>query len=191
MVRSTRRDRGGARPDPRLLIGMVLVAGSALGVWALVEALDDATDVLVAAETLTPGSRIESAGLRVESEGLVVVRTVREGELIPTASVADDDAAGLTTVVVPSRGPLAGEVRTGALVDVWSAAELERGVVEPPVVLVSGAEVAAVVEADGMMASAGPSVELLIPREKTAAMLEALASGDAIDLVPARLPGGD
>jgi hypothetical protein len=58
-------------------------------------------------------------------------------------------------------------------------------------VLVSGAEVAAVVEADGMMASAGPSVELLIPREKTAAMLEALASGDAIDLVPARPAGGD
>lgn len=207
MVRRTRRDRGGARPDPRLVIGIVLVAGSALGVWALVEALDDTTEVLVASETLTPGSRIESAGLRVESvrlgalvggyvrpadvpdEGLVVVRTVRAGELVPAGSVADRDTAGLTTVVVPARGPLAGDVRPGALVDVWSAAELERGAVEPPVVLVSGAEVAAVVEADGMMSSAGPSVELLIPREKTAAMLEALASGDAIDLVPARLPG--
>ena len=209
MVRSTRRDRGGARPDPRLVIGIALVAGSALGVWALVEALDDTTEVLVAAETLTPGSRIEPSGLRVESvrlgalaggyvlpadvpdEGLVVVRTVRAGELVPIASVAEDDTAGLTTVVVQSRGPLAGEVRPGALVDVWSAAELERGAVEPPAVLVSGAEVGAVVEADGMMASAGPSVELLIPREKTAAMLEALASGDAIDLVPARPAGGD
>ena len=37
---------------------------------------------------------------------------------------------------------------------------------------------------------AGPSVELLIPREKTAAVLEALAAGDVIDLVPAR-PSGD
>jgi hypothetical protein len=63
-------------------------------------------------------------------------------------------------------------------------------VIEPPAVLVSGAEVAAVVEADGMMSSSGPSVELLIPREKTAAVLEALAAGDVIDLVPAR-PTGD
>ena len=90
---------------------------------------------------------------------------------------------------MPSRGPLAGEIAPGAIVDVWSAGELERGAVEPPAVLVSGAQVAAVVEAEGMMASDGPSVELLIPRDRTAAMLEALASGDAIDLVPARLPG--
>lgn len=206
-VRSARRDRGGARLDPRLVIGVALVAGSALGVWALVDALDDSTEVLVAPDTLTPGTRIGATDLRVESvrlgaladgyvlpadvpdEGLVVVRTVRAGELLPAASVADRETAGLATVVVPSRGPLAGEIAPGAVVDVWSAGELERGAVEPPAVLVSGAQVAAVVEPEGMMASDGPSVELLIPRDRTAAMLEALASGDAIDLVPARLPG--
>ena len=208
-VRSARRDRGGARLDPRLLIGVVLVAGSALGVWALVDALDDTTEVLVAPDTLTPGTRVGTTDLRVESvrlgalaegyvrpgdlpdEGLVIVRTVRAGELLPAASVADRDTVGLATVVVPSRGPLAGEISPGAVVDVWSAGESERGEVAPPVVLVSGAQVAAVVEAEGMMASEGPSVELLIPRDRTAAVLEALASGDTIDLVPARLPGDD
>ncbi|GGI47717.1 Flp pilus assembly protein CpaB [Agromyces flavus] len=207
-VRSTRRERGGARIDPRLVIGVALVAGSALGVWALIEALDDTTDVVVASETLTPGSRIGADDLRVESVrlgavaagymrpadvpdgGLVVVRTVRAGELVPSASVAEHDTAGLATVVIPGRGALAGEVAPGALVDVWAAAEPERGAIEPPAVLVSGAEVAAVVEADGMMSSSAPSVELLIPREKTAAVLEALAAGDVIDLVPAR-PAGD
>ncbi|MFE5672479.1 SAF domain-containing protein [Agromyces sp. NPDC056523] len=203
-VRSTRRERGAARIDPRLVIGVVLVAGSALGVWALVEALDDTTDVVVASETLTPGSRVDVDDLRVESVrlgtvaggyvrpsdvpdgGLVVVRTVHAGELVPAASVAERDETGLATVVIPGRGPLAGDIAPGALVDVWAAGEPERGAVEPPAVLVSGAEVAAVVEADGMMSSAGPSVELLIPREKTAAVLEALAAGDVIDLVPAR-----
>jgi hypothetical protein len=207
--RSARRGRGGARPDPRLVLGVALVAGSALGVWALVEALDDTTDVLVASETMTPGTRVDRADLRIESvrlgalatgyvlpgeipdDGLVVVRTVRAGELLPEASVAADDDAGLATVVVPARGPLPGDVSPGALVDVWSAGVLERGATEPPVVLVPAAEVAAVVESDGMMASTGPSVELLIPRERTAAMLEALASGDVIDLVPARLSGDD
>jgi hypothetical protein len=206
-VRSARRDRGGARLDPRLLIGVVLVAGSALGVWALVDALDDTAEVLVASDTLTPGTRIATTDLRVESvrlgalaegyvrpadvpdEGLVIVRTVRAGELLPAASVADRDTAGLATVVVPSRGPLAGEIAPGAVVDVWNAGQPERGEASPPVVLVAGAQVAAVVAAEGMMASGGPSVELLIPRDRTAAVLEALASGDAIDLVPARLPG--
>ncbi|MCK8608709.1 hypothetical protein [Agromyces sp. C10] len=202
-VRSARRERGSTRVDPRLLIGLALVAGSSLGIWALVEALDGTREVLVAPATLTPGTRVEAASLRVESVrlgaladgylgpddlpegGLVVVRTVQAGELLPAASVADRERADLAVVVVTSSRPLPGEVAPGALVDVWTAAEVERGAFEPPVVLVPGAEVAAVAESDGMMSTGGPTVELLIPREKTAALLEALAAGDAVDLVPA------
>ncbi|GAA1059571.1 flagellar protein FlgA [Agromyces bracchium] len=201
--RPTRRAGERRRMDPRLLVGLVLVAGSTIGVWALVGALDDTTEVLVAPTTVTAGSRVTLDDLRIESvrlggladgylvpgdvpgDGLVVTRTVREGELVPAASVTEGDAAGTATVVVPSRGPLAREIAPGAVVDVWAAGELERGVFEPPIVLVAGAEVAAVLEADAMVAGDGPSVELLIPRAKTAALLEALASGDAIDLVPA------
>jgi hypothetical protein len=208
-VRSGRRERGAVRLDPRLLIGLVLVAGSTIGTWALVEAMDDTREVLVAPETLTPGSRVDEASLRVESVrlgglaagylapddvpagGLVVTRTVQAGELVPAASVADLESAELAVVVVASERPLPDEVRPGALVDVWTAAEVERGVHEPPAVLVAGAEVAAVTEPDGMMAAEGPTVELLIPREKTAAFLEALGAGHAIDLVPARAAGGD
>lgn len=208
-VRSGQRERGAVRLDPRLLIGLVLVAGSTFGVWALVGALDDTREVLVAPQTLTPGTRVDQASLRVESVrlgglaagylapedvpegGLVVTRTVQEGELLPAASVADRESAELAVVVVASARPLPGDVAPGALVDVWTAAELERDVHEPPTVLVAGAEVAAVTEPDGMMVSGGPTVELLIPREKTAALLEALAAGDAIDLVPARTAGDD
>jgi hypothetical protein len=208
-VRSGRRERGAVRLDPRLLVGLMLVAGSTIGTWALVEAMDDTREVLVAPETLTPGSRIDAASLRVDSVrlgglaagylapddvpdgGLVVTRTVQAGELVPAASVADREDAELAVVVVASERPLPDEVRPGALVDVWTAAEVERGVHEPPAVLVAGAEVAAVTEPDGMMAAEGPTVELLIPREKTAAFLEALGAGHAIDLVPARAAGGD
>jgi hypothetical protein len=197
------------RLDPRLLIGLVLVAGSTVGTWALVEAMDDTREVLVAPETLTPGSRVDEATLRVESVrlgalaagylapedvpegGLVVTRTVQAGELVPAASVADSESAELAAVVVAAERPLPDEVEPGALVDVWTAAEVERGVHEPPAVLVAGAEVAAVTAPDGMMAAEGPTVELLIPREKTAAFLEALSAGHAIDLVPARGTGGD
>ncbi|RXZ45708.1 SAF domain-containing protein, partial [Agromyces binzhouensis] len=126
--RPTRPARERRRIDPRLLLGLVLVAGSTVGVWAVVESLDDTTRVLVAPVTLTAGSRVSPSDLRVErvrlgdlvdgylvpgdvpDDGLVVTRTVRAGELVPAASVADVAVVGTATVVVPSRGLLAREI---------------------------------------------------------------------------------
>ncbi|AWB95866.1 hypothetical protein DCE93_09515 [Agromyces badenianii] len=200
-------ERGALRLDPRLVIGVVLIAGSTFGVWSLVSGLDDGVEVYVARDTLTPGTRIHPDDLATESvrlgasgarylaagdipaDGLVVGRTVKAGELLPESAVDDADRTGLATVVVPSRGALPAGIAAGARVDVWTAQQVERGGFEPPVVLVSGAEIAGVIESEGMVSTGGISVELLIPREKVAAMLEALAAGDAIDLVPARSTG--
>lgn len=202
--RPQRADRGAPRLDPRLLIGIVLVAASTTGVWALVAGLDDSSEVYAARGTLTPGTRIDADDLDsvsvrlgagadhylspgdVPEGGLIVARTVGPGELVPGSAVDAVDRAGLATVVVPSRGALPSSLAPGATVDVWAAHRLERDAYEPPAVLVAGAEIAAVQEPEGMVASGGASVELLIPREKVAALLEALAAGDVIDLVPAR-----
>jgi hypothetical protein len=203
-----RSDRGAMRVDPRLIIGVVLVAGSTAGVYALVTGLDDATEVYTAVQTLTPGDRVTADDLVVErvrfgssaarylepdalpDEGLVVTSTVREGELVPLAAVDDVDRAGLATVVVASRAALPGDVEVGSLVDIWSAHRVERGTYDPPAVLVSGAEVAAITEGGGLVQSGAASVELLVPRDRVAVVLEALAAEDVIDLVPAR-PGGE
>jgi SAF domain len=202
--RPERADRGALRLDPRLLIGIVLIAASTTGVWALVSGLDDSVEVYAARDTLTPGTRIDNADLTTESVrlgatadqylvpgdlpagGLVVSRTVEAGELVPDSAVDDADRTGLATVVVPSRGALPSGLGAGATVDVWSARRVERDRYEPPAVIVAGAEIAGIQEPEGMVDSGGASVELLIPREKVAALLEALAAGDAIDLVPAR-----
>jgi len=204
--RPQRGERGALRLDPRLVIGLVLIGASTFGVWTLVSGLDDGVEVFVARDTLTPGTRIAAEDLATESVrlgasasryliagdlpegGLVVARTIEAGELVPDASVDDVDRSGLATVVVPSRGPLPADVAAGTRVDVWTAKEGEGGF-EPPTVLVSGAEIAGVIESEGMVSTGGTSVELLVPREKVAALLGALASGDAIDLVPARSSG--
>lgn len=205
--RPERSERGALRLDPRLVIGMVLVAASTTGVWALVSGLDDSVEVYAIRDTATPGTRIRTGDLAIESvrlgtaadrylepgdvpaDGLVVIRTVEAGELIPASAVDDADRTGLATVVVPSRGVLPSGLGPGSTVDVWSARLVERGDYEPPAVLVAASEIAAVQEPEGMVQSGGPSVELLVPREKVAALLEALAAGDAIDLVPARPSG--
>ncbi|WP_022893575.1 SAF domain-containing protein [Agromyces subbeticus] len=205
--RQERGERGALRLDPRLIIGIVLIAGSTIGVWTLVSGLDDGVEVYVARDTLTPGTTIQADDLGTESvrlgaagahylavgdvpaDGFVITRTVHAGELVPDAAVDEADRTGLATIVVPSRGPLPAGIAAGAQVDVWTAKQVERGGFEPPSVLVSGAEIAGIIESEGMVSTDGVSVELLIPREKVAALLEALAAADAIDLVPARSAG--
>ena len=203
--RTERAERGALRLDPRLLIGIVLVALSTVGVWALVSGLDDSTDVYAVRDTVTPGTRLQVSDLALQSarlganatmylspgdlpeQGIVVTRTIGAGEFVPDSAVDAVDRAGLATVVVPSRGALPSELGVGSTVDVWAATELEQGGFEPPAVLVPDAQIAGIQEPEGMVASSsGVAVQLLIPREKAAALLQALAAGDAIDLVPAR-----
>ena len=204
MARRTDRERGALRLDPRLIIGIVLIAGSTTGVWALVAGFDDSIEVYVARDTITAGSAIEIDDLAVESvrlgssagrylladqpadRDLVATRTVPAGEFVPRSAVDEVDRTGLSVVVVPSRGPVPKGLSAGDRIDVWSARAVERGTFGGSKVLISDAEIAGLVESEGMVQSAGVSVELLVPREKVAALLQALAAGDAIDLVAAR-----
>ena len=79
-------------------------------------------------------------------------------------------------------------IEPGTVVDVWSAAQTDHGVFGPPTVLVGSATVVRTIESSGLIAGNGSGVEILIPREKVARALEAVANGDAISLVPVSLP---
>jgi hypothetical protein len=199
------RERDRRRLDPRLAIGVVLIAASTAGVWALVTGLDETTEVYAVRDTVTAGDRIGAADLsptsvqlgealdryvtreRLPADGALVTRTIRAGELLPRSAVTDPSAAGLATVVVAIRGALPGGLGAGSPVDVWSAAPLEGGTFAAPVVLVAGAEIAAVVEPGGLVApGAGAEVELRVTHDQVGTVLTAIAEGDAIDLVAAR-----
>lgn len=59
----------------------------------------------------------------------------------------------------------------------------------PPSVLVASATVVRVITAEGVIADRSEqSVELLVPRTKTAAVLEAIANAAALSLVPSSIP---
>lgn len=196
------RGRRGRSIDVRLVVGVLLVVGSVVGVWAIVGGLDRSVEVYAARDTITAGSKLDRDDLQVvrvvlgeraahylsvESDpaaDAVLARTVGPGELVPLAAVDEVGDATTAAVVVASRGALAAAVQPGAAVDVWAADAVDRGFA-PPVVLVPGAEVVSVRHPDGPGAD-GPLVELRIDRERVPLLLEALASGDTIDLVPAR-----
>lgn len=196
--------------DPRLLIGLLLVAGSVGGVLAIVSAADETVEVYAAREPLAPGDRIGSDDLvsssvrlddaaslylvpgDIPAAGVVVTRPVDAGELLPASAVGSVDGLRLTSVVLTVGGQLAESVQPGATVDVWAAREGEGGLFAPPTVIVPGATVMRLVEEESLVASAGTvAVELLVPKTKVARVLEAIANADAMSIVPASLPGRD
>lgn len=193
--------------DPRLAIGLLLVAASVAGVVAIVSAADTSVQVYAARDPLAPGDRITSDDLEARSVrldvasalylvpgdvpdgGFIVTRSVAEGELVPTSAVGSVDGLRLTSVVLTMGSQLAASVQPGSVVDVWAAQEEENRHFGPPAVIVPGATVVRLVESDSIVArDQTTGIEVLVPKSKIARVLEALANGDAISVVPATIP---
>ena len=188
--------------DPRFIIGIVLVAASVVGVSALVGAQNRTVQVYVARSTLVVGDTIqeddlEVAGVRVPNaaahyltpgtlpESGVVVRSIARGELVPVGAVRQSADVGLTSVVIKASGPLSASVDAGSVVDVWAAHAAADKDYSPPEVLASNAVVVSVIESDALVTDRGAvSIELRVPVARVAAVLQAIADGQTLSVVP-------
>ena len=194
--------------DPRFAIGLLLIAASVAGVVGIVGAADSSVQVYAARDSLAPGDSIRSSdlvttGVRLDGagelylvpgdlpdDGLVVTRAIARGELVPAAAVGAASGTRLASVVVGVSGELAESVGPGSTVDVWSAKQTGTGGFEPPVVVVSSANVVRLVEQEGFVVDReSVSVEILVPRSRVARLLEAVANDDAVSIVSTSLPG--
>ena len=200
---TTAAPRSRIRFDPRFVVGIALILVSIAGVWLVVQSADRSTPVYLARSTLSVGDVVRDgdltlthvrlgeadtryvAGGGIPENGLVVLRTVLKGELLPQSAVATDATVNVSAIVVGSTSTLPESIDAGSLIDVWSAKVHDNGTFAPPVVLVAGASVVRVVEQQGLVAAGGQDVEILVPKGKVAAVLAALAGGDAISVVPA------
>ena len=198
---TSRRSR--VRFDPRFVVGIALILVSIVGVWLVVQSADRSTPVYLARSTLSVGDVVHDgdltlasvrlgdadtqyvAGGSIPDDGLVVLRTVLKGELIPQSAVGTDATVSVSAIVVGSTSTLPESVEAGSLIDVWSAKVQDDGTFAPPVVLLAGASVVRIVEQQGLVATNGQDVEVLVPKGKVASVLAALAGGDAISVVPA------
>lgn len=136
---ATRSRRPGWR-NPRLLLGMLLVAGSVVLGARLLAAADDTVDVWAVARDLPAGATVDVADLKrrqirfpdeetadgyLSSRDAVPVgatlnRAVSAGELLPRSAFAQ--GAGPALVEVPVSvvsDDLPATVRQGSVVDVW------------------------------------------------------------------------
>lgn len=191
--------------DPRFGVGIVLVAGSVAGVVLIVAQTDATIEVLVAAETIVAGERVASGDLSVAhvrldgtaelylrpgglpADGAIAVRSITAGELVPVASVGSTAGATSAAVVVSVDGPLAQSVVISSRVTLWASVPSTgpaRGF-DAPTALVPDATVVEIIESTGLISSGrAMQVELLVPRERLAAVLAAMANGAALAIVP-------
>jgi hypothetical protein len=199
--------------DVRLLVGVGLVVASVAGVLGIVTTMDKRVGVYVAGSTFAPGDRIDAGDLlerevalddagglylgvgAIPDGGLIVDSVVRRGELVPLSSIGTTQGRQATAIVLTLTTPASAAVVAGARVDVWSAPADSGGEPSasggfgPPAVLTPDAVVVRVVEESGIVtASDGEAIEVLVPRTKVARLLQAIANGDAIAVVPAGLP---
>lgn len=165
--------------DPRLLIGILLVLASVAGVVALVGSagrtvpMYAAKDALVVGQKITPESftivqvQLGDAGGKymnsqvVLGENSVAVRMVPKGELVARSSIGQTDALDRKPAPVTISEPLPKEVVVGSHVDVWVALPDERNGFQAPVLMLPGAEVAALNVAAGSLGS-GKYMQIMV-----------------------------
>jgi hypothetical protein len=149
---ATRVTRAGWR-DPRLWIGLLIVAGSVVLGSRLLAAADDTVAVWAVAEDQGVGSPVgvdDVVAVRVRfaddeelarylpaddplPDGIVLSRGIGGGELLPRAAIATAQDAGtvhLPLDVEPNRVP--GSVDAGSVVDVYVGGSRGRGAEEDP-----------------------------------------------------------
>ena len=195
--------------DPRFALGLVLVAASVVGVSTVVAGSDRTVAVYAARVPLVVGDHLDIADLvetdvrlgaagelyltpdLIPADGLIVTRTVTTGELVPAAAVGTRAGESVTSLVVDLRGSLSAGLVPGSVVDVWSAGAVDGGVFGPPAVLVGRAAIVRILEPTGLIQSgSGRAVEVLVPKGKVAAVLQAIANDEAISLVAVNAPIG-
>jgi hypothetical protein len=184
----------------KVLIGALLVALSATGVWLTIETNNQTQEFLVAARATAGGSVLDPGDLRVTRMNLsdssnlylrpgdlpnggYLLYTAEPGQLVPKSWVASAVIDEREPVVISSTMPLPSTLKVGDLVDLWVSKKQDGGKFAPPVQLVLNAEVADVTEATGMLSDQSPRVQVLVPVESVAAILDAVASKDALSLV--------
>ena len=182
--------------DGRLVVGVLLVLGSALAGSRLLSDADSSQQVWVAAHDLAPGTVLVQDDLRLgrarlydagdqyltgdRPVGYVVTRAVAADELVPGAALVAPGKAGerREVTVAVEAGHLPPDLDRSDRVDVYVTPD--KGTAR---LVLSGVSVARVARANGLAASSQqPSVVLSVDPGDVLSLVQALGEG-AVDLV--------
>jgi sulfur carrier protein ThiS len=211
VVPTARRLRQPSWRDVRLLVGLALVLVSVVAGALVVSAADRTSPTYAASRALTPGESVAAADLVVVGArvtggpspylsatgalrpGLVVLRPVLAGELVPTSAVGDRSQVTVRPVTVPVDPEIADGLQTGMLVDVWVARHRQDGDrgYDDPVRVASDVAVGERATRHGALGSASTTaVQVLVEGDVVPQLIHAVDDEDRVTLVPVPTTGG-
>lgn len=189
--------------DPRLLVGIVIVAlAVALGSWA-VSSAGRTMPVYAADGVLTPGTPLDADRLRAVDvrlgaaaehylradeplpDGLVARTVVEDGELVSRTALGPADDVDVRSVAVPVSTGLSDRIRSGAVVDLWYVPEAGDDDAAAPTALVSAVVVEQVDTGDsGLVVTSGATLHVLVSTADLPGVLAALGADGTIAVTP-------
>ena len=190
------------RPGRRtgvLLASSLLVVGSMVGAWVLIEQSKTTEVFLVTKQNLASGTTLTAADLDqiplsmfeisgsylqpdALVEGLVLTRPLAAGEAVPVSALTTAELTNWSNVVLTPALELSSQIEVGTKVSIWSSPHLDFQTFGEPDLLATDIEVVKIIEPQGNFADTSKSVELRVPRNSLQYLIGAITNNDALAL---------
>lgn len=189
----------GRRKRTRLLLSGLVVAGSVVAAWLLIENSKATESYLITKQDLASGSTLLASNLATgdlalfgfgqnylkENElpvGAYLSRAISAGEAIPRSAVTTQLLDDWSNLVITPTVELSSAIGPGSKVLVWASPLLDYQSFGEPAIAAIDVEVVEIRVPQGNFAQAQSSVELRVPFDSLKSLLRSISNGDAIAL---------
>lgn len=191
---------GSSKRRPLVLAASsLLVLGSMVGAWVLIEQSKTTEVFLVTKQNLASGtsltasdldqiplSMFEISGSYLQPaalvEGLVLTRPLAAGEAVPVSALTTAELTNWSNVVLTPALELSSQIEVGTKVSIWSSPHLDFQTFGEPDLLATDIEVVKIIEPQGNFADTSKSVELRVPKNSLQYLIGAITNNDALAL---------
>ena len=190
------------RPGRRtgvFLASSLLVVGSIVGAWVLIEQSKTTEVFLVTKQNLASGTSLTAADLDqiplsmfeisgsylqpdALVDGLVLTRPLAAGEVVPVSALTTAELTNWSNVVLTPALELSSQIEVGTKVSIWSSPHLDFQTFGEPDLLATDIEVVKIIEPLGNFADTSKSVELRVPKNSLQYLIGAITNNDALAL---------
>jgi hypothetical protein len=189
-----------AKRGPFLLVtSSLLLVGSMVGAWVVIEQSKTTEIFLVTKQNLASGTKltlsdvdqvplsmfeIASSYLKPGAlvEGAILTKSLASGEAVPVSAVTTLEQANWSNVVLTPALELSSQIEVGTKVSIWSSPNLDFQTFGEPSLLATDIEVVKIIEPKGNFGDPSRSVELRVPKSSLQYLIGAITNNDSLAL---------
>jgi hypothetical protein len=190
---------GGGKRPLRLLASGLVISGSVIGAWFVIDSSKATESYLITKLDLASGSKLFSSDFSTGDLALFAIgqrylksnelpigayltRPIAAGEVIPRSAVTTQFLDDWSNLVITPSIELSSSIGPGSKVLVWASPYLDYQSFGEPAIAALDVEVVEIREPESNFAQALKSVELRVPLASVQTLLRSISNGDAIAL---------